>query len=742
MKRTLLCLALTPIALAQAPKPIFDGRLTLQPGTLSAEQQAFLKRAIFPAARKEWHDQEAECERGFQPQAVDVAHGAFTRPGAAQDAILYRYCTIGHDMALNGIAILQNGQLAAHVVYQGDESHAIGALPDINGDGISEIVLAGGSTNQGITSSWISILQLGAEMTRFGHTQTYEDNCGVAEGNCRTTAWRISVKPGPAPGFFREAFAQDGKTWKRTAPLAALKLDADETEYQLLSGHPAPAAGENHNLLLKKSPFFREAFMADQAERPTPGGHLALAAGERHGLLLQSDGTVWAWGDNGFDGWEPVRVPGLTGIRAIAAGGGFSLAVKGDGTLWTWGTDNAEQPRLVAGIRDLVAISAAEQRALALDSHGTVWEWRDVPVDGPAAPPKQVTGLSGVRAIAASDRHSVALTSDGGVWVWGDHGAGDQGNGVYSNSAVPLRLRGFSDIVAIGAAYQLTIALKQDGTVWTIGYGAAGGLGNSATVNSSTTPVMVKGLTGVKAIAGGYMHACALKGDGTVWCWGYNHDHQLGDTRLATDASNVPVRAGTLARVAAIAAAKNHSAAVTADGTVWTWGQNNGGALGADPDDLDRSDVPMRAGQEIPPACRVLFTCLTESGKEIRICGNQDDAAVDKWTAIHYRYGPESGPPELMFPKDPETAPPSLYFADESRGSDYRVSIRFTSGAYTYRVFSGSKSGAGVTVEDGKGKVVSNISCAERPEMYAEYLRENLPCDPKGPRGAAGCKAK
>jgi alpha-tubulin suppressor-like RCC1 family protein len=482
--------------------------------------------------------------------------------------------------------------------------------------------------------------------------------------------------------------------------------------------------------------------MADQTERPTPGGHLALAAGERHGLLLQSDGTVWAWGDNGFDGWEPVHVPGLTGIRAIAAGGGFSLAVKDDGTLWTWGTDNAEQPRIVAGIRDLVAISAAEQHALALDSHGTVWEWRDVPVDGPAAAPKQATGLSGVRTIAASDRHSVALTSDGGIWVWGDHGAGDQGNGVYSNSAIPLRLRGFSDIVAIAAAYQLTIALKHDGTVWTIGYGAAGGLGNGATVNTSTTPVMVKGLTGVKAIAGGYMHACALKGDGTVWCWGYNHDHQLGDTRLATDASNVPVRAGTLAQVAAIAAANNHSAAVTADGTVWTWGQNNGGALGADPDDLDRSDVPMRAGQEIPPACRVLFACLTESGKEIRICGNQDDSAVDKWTAIHYRYGPESGPPELIFPKNPETAPPSLYFADESRGSDYRVSIRFTNGGYTYRVFSGSKSGAGVTVEDAKGKVISNISCAERPEMYAEYLRENLPCDPKGPRGAAGCKAK
>jgi alpha-tubulin suppressor-like RCC1 family protein len=738
MKRTLLCLALTPFALAQTPKPIFDGRLTLHPGVLSADQQAFLDR-VFPAARKEWRDQEDECERGFRPQVVDVAHGAFTRPGAAQDAILYRYCTIGHDRALNGIAVLQNGQLASHVVYEGDESHAIGALPDINGDGISEIVLAGGSTNQGITSAWITILQLGGDIKRFGHTRTFEDTCGTGDNNCKTNAWRISVKPGPVPAFFREAFAQDGKTWKRTAPLAALTLDADETEYELLSGAPVLATDRQHHLLLKKSSFLGEALMADQTERPTSAGHLALAAGERHGLLLQSDGTVWAWGDNGFDGWEPTRVPRLTGIRSIAAGGGFSLAVTGDGSLWTWGTDNAERPRLVGGIRDLVAISAAGQHALALDSHAAVWEWRDVPVDGPAAAPKEVTGLSGVRAISASDRHSVALTSDGGVWVWGDHGAGDQGNGFCCNSAVPVRLRGFSDIVAIAAAYQLTIALKQDGTVWTIGYGAAGGLGNGTTINTSTTPVMVRGLIGVKAISGGYMHACGLKGDGTVWCWGYNHDHQLGDTRLATDASNVPVRAGTLARVAAIAASNNHSAVVTTDGTVWTWGENNGGALGADPDDLDRSDAPMRAGQEIPPACHALFACLTESGKQIRICGNQDDSAVDKWTAIHYRYGPESGPPELMFPRDPETAPQSLYFADESRGGDDRVSIRFTTAGYTYRVFSGSKSGAGVTVEDAKGKVVSNISCAERPEMNAEYLRENLPCDPKGPRGAAGC---
>jgi hypothetical protein len=76
----------------------------------------------------------------------------------------------------------------------------------------------------------------------------------------------------------------------------------------------------------------------------------------------------------------------------------------------------------------------------------------------------------------------------------------------------------------------------------------------------------------------------------------------------------------------------------------------------------------------------------------------------------------------------------------EERNGDYQVSIRFSTGSYTYRVFSGSKSGAGVEVDDAKGKAASTIHCAERPAMWAEYLRLNLPRDPQNPHGAAACK--
>lgn len=137
--------------------------------------------------------------------------------------------------------------------------------------------------------------------------------------------------------------------------------------------------------------------------------------------------------------------------------------------------------------------------------------------------------------------------------------------------------------------------------------------------------------------------------------------------------------------------------------------------------------------------CRILFSCETVHHKFIQICGDEDENNVDRWSNIQYRYGPQEGTPELVFPKDP-SGKPQLFFSHEEMKGDYRVFIRFSTGGYTYRVFSNSESGAGVEVFTAKGEKLSTIQCAERPYMFAEYMRENLPCDMENPHGAAACR--
>lgn len=153
----------------------------------------------------------------------------------------------------------------------------------------------------------------------------------------------------------------------------------------------------------------------------------------------------------------------------------------------------------------------------------------------------------------------------------------------------------------------------------------------------------------------------------------------------------------------------------------------------------------VQEGESVSDKCTPLFSCETASGKVIRICGDEGEAdGGDKWSGIQYRYGPANGPPELVFPKDPAKGASSLFFSHEEQKGEYRVTVRFSTGPYSYRVYSKAKGeregSAGVTVSDSKGKVLSDIACAERPVIYIDDLRQTLPCDRQNPHGAAACR--
>ena len=328
-----------------------------------------------------------------------------------------------------------------------------------------------------------------------------------------------------------------------------------------------------------------------------------IAASGNHSLVLKSDGTVWAWGDNSYGGlgledeyskWTPIQVPGLNSINAIAVGSLCSFALKSNGTVLAWGnngygqlgdgtTEHKATPSPVQGLNGITAIAAGTNFALALKNDGTVWAWGYNGAgqlgDGTTTyiqnTPVQVQGLDSVVTIVAGEGHSLAIKSDGTLWAWGQNGFGQLGisTSIY-RSNIPVHVQGIEQITSVTAGRFHTVAIKGDGTVWAWGYNPFGQLGNGTTTNSNT-PVQTQGINGIIGIAAGSFYSTAIRSDGAVFEWGRTN---LGD---ASSDRVLPVEVQGISKVIAIDAANTYnSIALKNDGTVWTWGENGYGNLG------------------------------------------------------------------------------------------------------------------------------------------------------------------
>lgn len=95
-------------------------------------------------------------------------------------------------------------------------------------------------------------------------------------------------------------------------------------------------------------------------------------------------------------------------------------------------------------------------------------------------------------------------------------------------------------------------------------------LNATASAGLFRTPPMV-------SAGGGF--SVALKSDGSVWTWGVNDVGQLGANMLEAD-SLLPVQVVGLSEIRSVAAGPTHAVALRSDGTVWTWGYNGLGQLG------------------------------------------------------------------------------------------------------------------------------------------------------------------
>ncbi|MCE9672828.1 RCC1 repeat-containing protein [Myxococcus stipitatus] len=339
---------------------------------------------------------------------------------------------------------------------------------------------------------------------------------------------------------------------------------------------------------------------------PGLSGIVTVAPGTSHALAVDSNGRVWAWGDNS-DGQlgngsytgsnTPVQVPGLTGVVAVATGGAHSLALRDDGTVWAWGANSSGQlgdgntwfgrstPLPVQGLSRIVAVSAGFAHSLALRDDGVLFAWgmnnSGQLGDGSTTNrllPVQVPGVSDIVAVDGGNAFSLAVLSNGTVWAWGNNAQGQLGNGTTTNEASPKQVPGLNDVKAVSAGfYDHALAVHANGTVSAWGNNDVGQLGDGTT-SARSSPVQVQGLTQVLTVSAGGVHSLALRSDGTARAWGNNGFGQRADGTFRQRLT--PMKVEGLSNVKAVTANNSHSLALRNDGTVWGWGKNDHGQLG------------------------------------------------------------------------------------------------------------------------------------------------------------------
>jgi hypothetical protein len=321
--------------------------------------------------------------------------------------------------------------------------------------------------------------------------------------------------------------AADATTITMTGDTAAFPATADTCKGQDL------APGQHCTLTIEFQPAAATGYTAqvdaaaaaDHATLPLTGTGTAaqaqsVLAGGNHNCAVKTDHTLWCWGNN-FSGQlgdgtttnspVPVQVSGhATDWATVTGGGDGTCAVKTDHTLWCWGLNFAGQLGDGTTTNSPVPVQVS--------GHATDWA-----------------------TVTAGQDYTCAEKTGRTVWCWGINSSGQLGDGTTADSPVPVQVSGHAtDWATVTANWARTCAIKTGHTMWCWGDNGFGQLGDGTTTNRPV-PVQVSGHTPDWAtVSDGLGHTCAEKTEGTVWCWGWNIDGQLGDG--TTTDSPVPVQ--------------------------------------------------------------------------------------------------------------------------------------------------------------------------------------------------------
>ncbi|KAL7556435.1 hypothetical protein ACA910_020346 [Epithemia clementina (nom. ined.)] len=364
------------------------------------------------------------------------------------------------------------------------------------------------------------------------------------------------------------------------------------------------------------------------AAAPNPHWYAAQSYHSSSSVASSGGLAVFTWG-RGEDGQlglgdasdqeEPTYVDALrgVGVRQIACGSGHTVVLTaehegaggtmgGGGQVYTWGRGDDGRlghgenmwkyvPRSITSLQGLnmVQVTCGSYHTAAVTAQGDLYTWGGGMygklghgTEAGASTPKRVQALVGlpVAQIACGSRHTAVVTATGVLYTWGDRENGVAGHGeTQGHQYAPRRLERLAHkvIAQLSACGFHTAAVTDTGEVYTWGEGKFGRLGHGSERNGHV-PQLVEALYGKKPrqVSCGGFHTAVVTEEGRLYTFGGGEHGQLGHNDRVNQLQPTLVQALANVFVTQITCGWSHSVALTAKGRVYTWGNGDHGKLG------------------------------------------------------------------------------------------------------------------------------------------------------------------
>ncbi|KAL2198431.1 regulator of chromosome condensation 1/beta-lactamase-inhibitor protein II [Corynascus similis CBS 632.67] len=346
-----------------------------------------------------------------------------------------------------------------------------------------------------------------------------------------------------------------------------------------------------------------------------PAGVVQVSLGAMHGAALTLDNKILTWGvnDHGALGRDTTWEGKLVDID----GENSDSDSDDEGELNP--RESTPTPVDMSAVPPdtvFTQVATTDNATFALTSTGRVYGWGSfrsedgklsfTPTVQVQPRPALILQVKDVVKICCGSNHVMALTAEGFVYTWGRGTDGQLGRRFSSRvvdwnkqGLIPQKVAQLKGIVDIGSGSNHSFAIEHTGLVYGWGFNNAGQIGvvdNAGEFESAydfaiTVPVpnLVKSLVGlprIKQITGGNFHSIAITEDGRCLTWGRLYSYATGlkidtlprhfvvlDSRGKPSFLRVPTTVQGLSPTL-VAAASEHSLAVTADEKIYTWGLN------------------------------------------------------------------------------------------------------------------------------------------------------------------------